>query len=256
MGLAYLFALVVGLGILLIQAVFGHKDADSEGGFDKDINFEGDADADADLDADAGADLDADADADLDADADADLDADADADLDADAHIDAEGHVDADTEGMAHVHAGDAEGRGRSKLARLLTLFLSVRFWVFASLGFGLSGTIMHYLFSSATMTALLTAIGMGLFSGLAAALTFRALKTTSSEHTADTSKEAARKLARVIVPLSKGEPGKVRIDIRGQAVDLLAYTDDDEIERGDMVVITEMEGETAHVTRVPKQYL
>jgi membrane protein implicated in regulation of membrane protease activity len=250
MGLAYLFALVVGLGILLIQAVFGHKDADGEGGFDKDMQFEGEADADVDADADADLEADADADADLEAEADAD------ADVDADAHVDAEGHVDADHDGMAHVHAGDAEGRGRSKMARLLTLFLSVRFWVFASLGFGLSGTIMHYLFSSATLTALLTALGMGLFSGLAAALTFRALKTTSSEHAVDTSKEAERKLARVIVPLHRGEPGKIRIDIRGQAVDLLAYTDDDEIARGEMVVITEMEGETAQVTRVPKQYL
>ena len=38
MGLAYLFALVVGMGILMFQAVMGSKDADADGDVDGDLD--------------------------------------------------------------------------------------------------------------------------------------------------------------------------------------------------------------------------
>ncbi|MBW2453465.1 MAG: hypothetical protein JRI68_03095 [Deltaproteobacteria bacterium] len=226
MGLAYLFALVVGLGILTIQAVLGSKDADADHG----------ADADADHDFDH--DFDADADADFDADADAD------ADLDADAHVDAD---------AVHVHPGQAHVDQDMGFGSFVALFLSVRFWVFASLGFGLSGTLLHYLTSVGAVATAATAITMGLVSGLAVALAFRALKRTAGARPGHTG-TAVGHLGRIIVPCADSVTGKVRIELGGETVDLMAKTTGLRIERGDIVVVEEVEGEVAHVSRAPDE--
>jgi membrane protein implicated in regulation of membrane protease activity len=231
MGYAYLFALIVGLGILTIQAVLGSKDADAEGdvGADKDFDLDH---ADADVDADFDADADLDADADVDADVDADADADADAD---------HGEIHTDQE-LAWTGAD------------FVTLFLSVRFWVFACLGFGLSGSLLHYFTSVGATPTAITAGSLGLLSGLAAALTFRALKRTASavaEHTSS----AVGTIGRVIVPCPEKGIGTIRIEMSGQSVDLVARTSTGlRIERGDSVVIEEIEGNIAYVSRAPDE--
>ena len=230
MGYAYLFALIVGLGILGIQSVLGSKDADA----DADADFDADADADFDLDADADADLDAgfDADADLDADADADFDVDG----DADAHTGVDGNKD----------VGGVGG--------VVAMFLSVRFWVFAFLGFGLSGTLLTFLSSVGAVPTAITAIVMGLVCGFGAAAAFGALKRTASEHTEHAGEVAVGRIGRVIVPLPESGMGKVRIEISGRSVDLMARAEGLRIERGDAVVIEDVDGEIARVCRAPEE--
>src|SRR5262245_44625695 len=59
---------------------------------------------------------------------------------DVDAHwADAGGHG-----GHDHDHSHDHHGGAREP--SMVALFLSTRFWVFTSLGFGLSGTLLHVL--------------------------------------------------------------------------------------------------------------
>ncbi len=223
MAYAYLFALIVGLGILTIQAFLGSKDADADGdtGLDKDVDLSADADADADFDADA--------------DADADVDADADADA-------------------GHAHAGAHTDQELAWTgADFIALFLSIRFWIFACLGFGLSGSLLHYFTGVDELATAIAAICLGLGSGLAAALAFRILKKTASavaEHAAS----AVGTIGRVIVPLPEKGIGKIRIELSGQSVDLIAKTSGLRIERGDQVVIEEIDGEIAHVSRVPDE--
>jgi membrane protein implicated in regulation of membrane protease activity len=207
MGYAYLFALIVGLGILSIQAVLGSKDG-------------GDGD------------MDGDADADMDADGDADADADADGDADGDAHTEQE---------LAWSGAD------------FVTLFLSVRFWVFACLGFGLSGTLLHFVTSVGAIPTAITACILGLSSGLSAALMFRLLKRTASS-VAEHTDSATGSIGRVIVPVSEASVGKIRIQLAGQSVDLMARTTGLRIERGDAVVIEEIEGDIAYVSRAPDE--
>ena len=208
MGYAYLFALIVGLGILSIQSVLGSKDAD------------------------------ADHDHDLDVDGDAELDADADADADADGDHGANAHTD-------HEAGWDAG---------FVALFLSVRFWVFASLGFGMSGSLLTFLTSVGVVPTAITAIVMGLACGLGAATAFRALKRSSGHVAEHTSESAVGMIARVIVPLPEKGIGKVRIELGGRTVDLMAQTTGLRIERGDQVVIEEVDGEMARVGRAPDE--
>lgn len=187
MGLVYLSALVIGLGILLVQVAFG-KMHDVQGG-----------------DADGGA----------------------------------EGK-DIGTEG-AHVE-GD-EG--------VVGLFLSTRFWVFAALGFGLSGALLHYVTTVWNILALGIAVVAGISSGLFATITFRIAARSGVSSTAHAS-QAVGKVGRAVASVQKGSVGKVRIELQGQVVDFLATTDDDEIARGEAVLIEDMKDGVATVSRRP----
>ncbi len=218
MGYAYLFALIVGLGILGIQSILGSKDAD--------------ADHDHDFDADGDADLDGDADFDAHGDLHADLDADADADVGANA----------------------GTGQEASWDGGFVALFLSVRFWVFASLGFGMTGSLLSFLTQVGEVPAAVTAIVMGLVCGLGAALSYRALKRSSGVIVENAARSAVGRIARVIVPLPETGVGKVRIELGGRTVDLMAKGTGLRIERGDQVVIEEVDGEIARVCRAPEE--
>lgn len=183
MGLVYLFALVAGLGILLVQVAFGRlHDAPSGAG---------------------------------------------------------EGH-DAGTNGT---HVEGDEG--------VVGLFLSTRFWVFTALGFGLSGALLNYLTDVWSVITFLVASGAGLASGIFAVLVFRMVKRTSVSSTAHASKAVGR-LGRAVATCQKGSLGKVRIELSGQVVDFLATTDEDEIARGDAVLIEDMKDGVAHVSKRP----
>lgn len=186
MGLLYLFALIAGLGILLVQIGFGRAHdvhaGGSEGGVGRDIGTNGT-------------------------------------------------HVEGD------------EG--------IVGLFLSTRFWVFTALGFGLSGALLHYISAVGPILTFLIASGAGLTSGIAATLAFRALRTSSVSSTAHAS-HAVSKVGRAIATCKKGELGKVRIELSGQVVDFLATTDEDEIARGEAVLIEDMKDGVAHVSRRP----
>ena len=174
---------------------------------------------------------------------------DADGDADADAHADV-GDGDADAAGdheMGHDvgHAG----------ADVLMVVLSLRFWTFALLAFGLSGALLHYLELASRVVTPVVAIVLGLASGLVASWVFRALVSseTSSGALAD---DAVGQVGKVLVPPSQGSRGKVRIVLKGQAVDVLATTDESDLTVGDQVLVEEMEDATAHVSRAPAAFL
>lgn len=163
----------------------------------------------------------------------------------ADAHLDADAHVDAE-----HGHGDHGHGDGG-----FLPIFLSLRFWTFTFLAFGLSGSLVHYLDLASSIVTLGMAIGLGLGAGVLASLTFRAL-SRSEANSGATERDAVGQVGRVLLPLGKGARGKVRIELKGQTVDYVATTDDDRLEAGQMVMIEEMRDTTAHVSRAPAELL
>jgi membrane protein implicated in regulation of membrane protease activity len=174
---------------------------------------------------------------------------DADGDADADGHVDLEGDADADADAdHGHDHAGHGDGG-------FLPIFLSLRFWTFTFLAFGLSGTLLHYLDLTSRMLVPFIALGMGIGSGLLASLTFRALQKTEATSSGSAT-EAVGQLAKVLVPPAKGGRGKVRVEIKGQMVDLLATTDEEQLESGQLVLVEDMREHTAHVSRAPEELL
>ena len=160
-------------------------------------------------------------------------------DADADAHLD----VDAD-----HGHVGHGDGG-------FLPIFLSLRFWTFAFLAFGMVGTLLHYFRMTTSPVTIGLAVAMGLVSGLAASLTFRLLSRAEMSSGGSTT-DAVGSVGKVLVPVSRRAHGKVRIELKGQTVDLLATTDEDDLEAGDMVLVEEVDSGTARVGRPPPELL
>ncbi len=185
MGHAYLFALVVSLGVLMVQIALGARG----GGHHGDLGSGGHG---------------------------------------------------------AHGHHAAADGD-----AGFWTLFLSLRFWTFAALGFGLSGTLLHRLVQADPIVALSVATTMGLVSGLFAAMAFRMLRKASGGTEARES-QASGRMGRVVVPIRKGAPGQVRVEIGGSSVDLLATTEEEEIAHGEAVIVEDVHENVARVSRRP----
>ncbi len=178
---------------------------------------------------------------DVDVDVDADIDIDVDADVDVDVDADADAHAD-----HGHVSHGDAG---------FLPILLSVRFWTFGLLAFGMVGSLLHVFRLASVWATPFIALAMGIFSGLLASLTFRALsraETSSAARPRDT----VGQVGKVLLPVSSKARGKVRIELRGQTLDLLATTDEEILSSGDLVMIESMEGATAHVSKAPPEFL
>jgi membrane protein implicated in regulation of membrane protease activity len=191
MGVLYLAALIVGLGVLGLQFVMGASGGDTDS---------------ADLDSEAGGDG---------------------------AQQEAHGHAD----------------------GGVVAIFLSLRFWTFALLAFGLVGTTLHFLSLASPLVTGVAAGLMGLGSGSLANLTFRFLARTQVSSGAEPT-DAIGQVGRVLIPIERGKRGKIRIALRGQTVDLLASTDDETLKHGDLVVVEELRGTTAHVSKAPSEFL
>ncbi len=151
--------------------------------------------------------------------------------------------------GQGHGH-GD---QGNAGAAAFWTVVLSLRFWTFMALGFGMSGTLLHYFGSTPPpLTALIASIA-GLASGLFATLAFRAIRTASAGTESRTSL-AVGKVGRVVVPCGREVSGQVRIEIGGSSVDLVATTDEEAIAKGEAVLVEDLREGVAHVSRRPRE--
>jgi membrane protein implicated in regulation of membrane protease activity len=197
MALVYLFALVVALGVLLLQILMGGRGGGHHGDF---------------------------------------------------------GHA-------AQMHAGGGHAHGSHAHAQkqgaddgepaFWTLLLSLRFWLFAALGFGLSGSLLHLFALASPAGTVFIASGAGLASGLFASMAFRALRRGSAGTEARSS-AAVGKLGRVVVACGKGLTGQIRVELAGSSVDMMATTDDDAIPRGESVLVEDLREGIAHVSRRP----
>jgi membrane protein implicated in regulation of membrane protease activity len=170
---------------------------------------------------------------------------DGDADVDVDADVDA----DLDAEGSASAPVGAAHG----SLEGVFTTLLSLRFWTFFGAFFGLTGLVLDGAdLVPGTVVPLSIALGMGVGAGFVAVRVMRALQRDVTGQVA-TAAEYVGKSGRALHAFGSGELGKVRIELGGTTVDILAKTDEGPaFEAGDKVLVVEMQGHTAFVTRAP----
>lgn len=166
----------------------------------------------------------------------------ADFSTDADMSVAGGPHLDA-----AHEADGDAAG--------FAAIFLSLRFWTFGLLAFGMVGTLLFYLHLSSHTVAFLAALGMGLGSGFAASWIFQTLKRTTVSSAAEEG-DAVGQVGKVLVPCERGGHGKVRLQLRGQSVDFIATTDDEVLSDGELVLVEQVEDGTLHVSKAPPDFL
>lgn len=195
MGLVYLFALVVGFGILGLQTVLGGKGGGEDAGGDH-----------------------------------------------------------GDSGGKPSSSHGDGGKTGGGSF-NFVAFFLSFRFWIFTSLAFGLTGSLLHYLDLASPRVVLALAIASGLGAGIFANLVFSLVMRSSVSTTGDVT-QARGTVGRVLIPVGKDKTGQIRVVLQGQSVDMIAKTDGEELARGDQVIVEDIDGHTARVSKSPSELL
>lgn len=128
--------------------------------------------------------------------------------------------------------------------------FFSLRFWTYALAGFGLCGLLTEGYAKVPTSMALPVSIGTGLAAGLGVSYIVRWAMRTEANSSAGT-KDLMGATGRVMVPIRSGLPGKIRCQIKGDWIEILALPEDGEtIESGEEVVILTVEKDRAMVMR------
>jgi hypothetical protein len=129
----------------------------------------------------------------------------------------------------------------------------SVRFWTFFLAFFGLTGVLLDGLgiVDSGFLTAVF-ALGMGSIAGTGATWLIRFLSVDQTG-AAPESQDYIGKSVRVIVPVSSVGTGRVRLQLKGSTVDVLATTDEEPFGSNDEAIIIEMDGTKARIARVDK---
>lgn len=142
--------------------------------------------------------------------------------------------------GMDHDHDGE-------HLSTWLP-FLSLRFYTYFFAGLGTTGLLLHYLTETSSAVTLTLSLVVGFFAGCSVWLLVKILRRTesdSSTHEGDfLGKEAV-----VLVTISGRTPGRIRLTAKGDILDVLAVSEENEpIAPGQSVVVVAMDNGRAQV--------
>ena len=153
-----------------------------------------------------------------------------------------------DAHGSGHDAHGHHDVRGGG--SDFLALFASLRFWTFFLASGGLTGLILRVI-GLAEPIPLAVAVADGFGLGLAAALLFRRMSTEQLS-SARSTEDWIGKTGKVTIPVSAAHPGKIRLELDDEVVDLIARAAEAEGELpvGEEVMIVEMDDDTALVSR------
>lgn len=126
--------------------------------------------------------------------------------------------------------------------------FLSLRFWTYFLMVFGITGLLLtQFADSIEPMTAVWSAVS-GLSVGFMVSLLMQWAKRSQADNATRTQDFLGRE-AIVIVPIRPNLEGKVRLEVKGEIIELLALPyEDREILREESVVIVSLEHDRARV--------
>ena len=124
---------------------------------------------------------------------------------------------------------------------------LSTRSLVYGLFTFGFVGGLLHIPRVVEPRTALVLAIVSAIAAGAAVGYVFQSLGHAGASGAAGLDEVRGRR-ARVLVACARGQRGKVRVQLKGHQVDVLATTDEEQIAEGADVVIVDVREGVAHV--------
>jgi len=176
--------------------------------------------------------------------ADKDFDGDLDMDIDADADLD----VDVSPDGGLDQNILEDSKRQQTFRIKWLPI-LSMRFWTFGLATYGGLGMALTALDKNSTVVFGASAI-TGFMVGWIAAQLFRALKMSSSNSAIDT-KQLHGSMGKVLLPISPGQTGKIRMIVDGQVIDFLAQSKDN-VGIGEEIMLVNMLEDKAIVAKLP----
>lgn len=167
------------------------------------------------------------------------------------------GHdLDIDHGGLEVDHHADFESDHTIEHASDFWLpFLSLRFWTYLLGGFGGFGLLLTLLGVRTEPIRLLCSIAVGLVAGFGAAWIFRWLSRSQSNSSVN-DQDFLGATGKVLVPPVGADPGKIRVEVKGDLIDLLATPlEGHTIGRGDEVVVVSIEGTRAVIANA-SEYL
>lgn len=164
----------------------------------------------------------------------------------ADAGHDVSGDHDVDHAHEAH------HGASHGDLGGFFAVLGSMRFWTFFMAFFGLTGLVLEGLELTANVwVARGLAIGVGYLTGWATVRLIQHLAANETGVAASVDDYVGRS-GEVLIRVAPGSLGKVRIELKGTTVDVLAVIEDDEVlEAGAHALIVEMRGTQALVSKI-----
>jgi membrane protein implicated in regulation of membrane protease activity len=120
-----------------------------------------------------------------------------------------------------------------------LRILSSLKFWTFSICFFGLTGLVLSHLsFSVAPLVVAIVSVLMGILCGALVAGSLRALRQQKS-NSLIRSDDLVGLTGTVELPFDKESRGKVRLQIKGNLIDSIAYTSDDKsLNVGDRVLV------------------
>lgn len=128
--------------------------------------------------------------------------------------------------------------------------FFSMRFWVYFVGGFGLFGLATTLFNVTAEPIRMFASLATGLLTGTIAAYLMRWARRDDT----DSSVKEADFLGvtgTMVVPPTNGEPGKIRVSVKGDLIDMLALPlEGASIAKGDEIVVVTVEGDRAVVAK------
>ena len=139
--------------------------------------------------------------------------------------------------GLDHGDATHPDGPG----------ILSTRSLVYTVFTFGFVGGLLHVLRVVEPRIALAVAIVSALFAGAAVGYLFQSLSNAGASGAAGLDEVRGRN-GRVLVGCARGRRGKIRVQLKGHQVDMLATTDEEQIAEGSEVVVVGVQDGVAHV--------
>lgn len=144
-------------------------------------------------------------------------------------------------------HTGHAKAEGLAPAGAVIATLASVRFWSFFAAAFGLSGTLLTLLSMNRELTlAFSLVLGAGLGAAVSNALRVLSRDTVSAEMS---TQSLAGREAVVVIAITPGKPGKIRLSHQGQITELLATTSERRIERQEQVLVVQVSQGVAEVT-------
>ncbi len=184
-------------------------------------------------------------------DADFDADFDADVDLDADLDLDGDVDIDGDAPDMSAGTGFDAEIDTDLQLLRKvkgayvfsLNILTSFKFWTVGGFFFGLTGLSLGWVQPNWPSSIIFSvALIMGILLGGSLAIVLRHLARRHADSLIRTEDFAGR-LGIVELPFDAKSKGKVRLEIRGSTLHMMALTDDTkQFVPGDKVLVVNVE--------------
>jgi membrane protein implicated in regulation of membrane protease activity len=168
-----------------------------------------------------------------------DAEADHDLDQDADSEIDHDADVDHDAHSEMEMHGGS-----------VWLPFFSFKFWTFSLAFFGLTGLLLRLLTDIGTPLELVFSIPTGTIIGSGVTYALRSLRKNQISSSIGHAEFIGQDVE-VLLPVSKEQAGKIRVELKERKIELLATTDEQKpLQAGEKAVIVALDEGLAKIER------